>query len=695
MENREKNMKEKTYRSICQFCHTNCGIILHKNASGEISVEGDPDHPMNRGRLCSKAAAIPWIIKSKDRLKFPLKKTATGFKRISWDAALQFAAEKLEEIRNKWGPGGLARCGGAPVSYECRDGFLEFMGAFGSPNLTGAGNLCMVPRMTAFRAITGAMRPEPDYDNANLVIFWGINPFESERFSAYAAYNGLKQIMPRLKKRGAPILCIDPYRTKTAREADEWIPIRPGTDAALGLAMIHTIISEGLFDADFISNYVTGFTELKDHVEHFNPDWASKLTGIPADVIARLARTYATTKPATICEGNGLDMYTNGVDSVRTIAILIALTGNLDISGGNAFFPYAPQSMLPTKALPVQDRVWYERFSIFPETPFPAIKESILNREESRPRAMVVHHSNPVLVQANEKRNRQLFDELDFVMVTDIFPTATTELADLVLPATSDFESYGYRAYSSTKGGFFALGRPIFDPIGETRSVFNIEYELAQRMGFEHQYPFSDSASWVDFMVKPSGIDFQRLKDEQIVYATGPVEYRKHIDGGFNTASGKVEFYSMLFRSQGRDPLPNFHDPAGEPFNAEVSAATMFPLMASSYRPGQFVHTKLKNIAILSDTYPEPLIRLHPQDAATRGIEDGDRVEVVSPQDNAIFRSRITGDTQPGLVWIDFGWGNATDSKANINRLTNDSCFDPISGGTPNRLFQCEVKKVV
>jgi anaerobic selenocysteine-containing dehydrogenase len=688
-------MREKTYRSICQFCHTNCGIILHVNTNGEISVEGDPEHPVNRGRLCSKAAAIPRIINSKDRLHVPLKKTATGFKRISWDEALQFAAEKLGEIRSKYGPCSLVRCTGAPVSYQCRDGFLEFMGAFGSPNLSGAANLCMVPRMTAFKAVVGSTRPEPDYDNTEMVILWGTNPFESERFSAYAAYDGFKHIMPRLKKGGKPVLCIDPYHTKSAREADEWIPIHPGTDSALGLAMIHTIIHEGLYDKDFVAHYTIGFPELKMHIEAFTPEWAARITGIPAEAITQLAKKYATTKPAAIYEGNGLDMYTNGVDSVRTIAILIALTGNLDVSGGNVFFPYARQSLLPTTAIPVEKRVWYDTFPIFGEVPFTAVKESVLRDEDSRPRAMVVHHSNPVLVQANETRTRRLFEKLDFVMATDIFPTATTELADLVLPVASDFESYGYRAYSSAKGGFFALGRPVVGPVGESRAVFEIEYELAQRMGLDHQYPFSDAASWVAFMVKPSGVDFQRLKDEQIVYATGPVQYRKYADEGFDTASGKVELYSTLFGSKGQDPIPFFHNPAGEPLTPETPSSSVYPLTASSFRPGQFVHTKLKNIPELSNSYPEPLIHMHPHDAAERGIEEGDMVAVASPQGNAAFRAMLTRDTQPGLVWIDFGWGNATDGKANINLLTNDRYFDPVSGGTPNRLFRCEVKKAL
>jgi anaerobic selenocysteine-containing dehydrogenase len=528
------HMKDRVYRTLCQFCHTNCGLIVRRDERDTVFVEGDPDHPVNRGRCCAKAAAIPEIIRSKDRLQYPLRKTSTGFKRISWNEALALAAENLGEIRSKHGPTSLVRCMGAPVSYQCRDGFMEFMGAFGSPNFTGAGNLCMVPRMTAFLAVTGNIRAEPDYDTTKLVLFWATNPLASERFGAYSAYNGLTQIIPHLKQRGARIICIDPFRTATVRQADEWVRIHPGSDVALGLAMIHVIIQEGLYDKEFVAQHTSGFEELAEHVKPHNPKWAEGVTGIPKATIEGLAKTYAMTKPAAIYEGNGLDMYANGVDAVRTIATLIGLTGNLDVPGGNVFMPFARQSVLPTTPVPRERRVGYKRFPVFIEAPFPAVKEALLGDDESRPRAMIVHHSNPVLVQANQERTRHALQKLDFLMVCDIFPTATSEIADLILPITSDFESYGYRAYSSVGGGFLAMARPIAKPVGESRAVFEVEYELAERMGLHANYPFHDTKSWITFMIKPGGISFERLDAEQIVYATPPVQYRKYMAQGFN-----------------------------------------------------------------------------------------------------------------------------------------------------------------
>lgn len=686
-------MKGKTYRSICQFCHTNCGIIVHRRANGTTDVEGDPEHPMNRGRCCPKVAAIPEVIESEDRLKVPLRKTSKGLEEISWAKALDFAADRLGEIRDRFGPLSLVRCGGAPVSYQCRDGFLEFMGAFGSPNFTGAANLCMVPRMTAFKAITGGIRAEPDYDHTRLVLFWGCDPLTTERYGAYAAYNGMRQIIPRLKKRGTRMISIDPFRSRTAAQADEWVRIRPGGDVALGLAMIHVIIQESLYDRAFVEAHTSGFEALADHVQACDPAWAEALTGIPAKTIADLARTYATTKPATIYEGNGLDMVANGVDAVRTVAILIGLTGNLDVPGGNVFMPFAQQSSLPTKAVPREKRVGYGQFPLFMEVPFPAVKSALLGEAESRPRAMIVHHCNPALVQANEKRTRQALEKVDFLMVNDIFPTATAALADLVLPITSDFESYGYRAYASLEGGFLALARPVAPPAGQSRPVFEVEYELAKRMGLHREYPFQDTVGWLKHMIGPTGVSFERLVEEQIVYATPPVQYRKFEPGGFNTPSGKVEFYSTVFERKGYSPLPVYSEPAGEPLDAAVRSGKGFPLLGSTKRPGHFVHTKLRNIKALAKSYPDPLVWLHPQDASERSILEGSEVEVSSPRGQITLKAKLTEDTRPGHIWIDFGWGNPTDGKANVNVLVDDTHFDPVSGGTPHRLFECEVRK--
>jgi len=691
-------MSASTTRTLCQCCHNNCGLLVSKDGAGRLRVTGDPDHPMNRGWICSKAKANVLTLDAPDRLTEPLSRTRGGFEKISWDQALDMAADRLGEIREKHGPLALCRYAGAPVSYLARDGFLQFMGAYGSPNLTSIANLCMAPRMMAFKAVTGALRAEPDYANTDMVLFWGSDPVGVGRYSAYAAHDGIREIIPRLKERGVRLAVIDPFSSKTAKTCDLWLRPNPGTDAALGLAMIRVILEEGLYDRAFADSHIHGLEALRRRAAPCTTDWAQEITGVPAEDIASLARSYAGAKAAAIYEGNGLDMYAGGVDAVRTIASLIALTGNLDAPGGNALMPMPHPPVLPAAPAAftpdlIKRRIWHDRFPLPPQVPFPAIKESLLADEENRPRAMIVHHGNPVLIQANPARTAAALDKLDFLMVCDVFPTATSARADLILPMASSFESYGYRAYSSAQGGFFALARPVARPRGASRSVFEAEYELARRLGLEAGYPFKDARSWVDFMISPQNVSVARLEAEQIVFALPPVRYRKYLEEGFATPSGKAELASLWFESQGADPVPRYAPPAGEPLDREELAARGFPLLGSSRRPPQFTHTRFKNLPGLSKAYPEPLAYAHPDDAAKRNIAEGDPVQVFSPHGSIRLRARLSGDVAPGQVFVDFGWGNPSDAMASINDLTDDQRFDPYSGGTPNRLFPCELEK--
>lgn len=685
-------MPEKIFRSMCGFCHTNCGIKVCVNEGKIASIEGDPEHPANRGFLCPKAQALKPMLESEERLKFPLKKTKGGLVKVSWDEALDFAADKLARIKKVYGPKSLVHCHGAPVTYSARDGFVQFMGAYGSPNFTGAANLCAVPRIIACKDAFGG-RTEPDFEHSRLIILWASNPVNTTRFTAYSACDGFHRIFRRAKDRGAKVVVIDPVRSETVALADDWIQPNIGTDTALGLAMAHTIIDEGLYDKDFVEKWLLGFDKIKKHVEPLMPQWAEKITSVPADRIRELARLYAKTKGAVIVDGNGMDMHTNGVDMVRTICMLIALTGNIDKQGGNILLSIVPQNLLPTIETD-KKHMGMDDFPLFPQVPFPVFKELLLSEAPERPRAMIVHHSNPVLVQANQERTKQALKKLEFLMVLDIFPTATTEMADLVLPAAADLETVDYRTYSSTKGGFVAFREKVLEPRGEARSVFETEYALAKRMGIEQSYPFRNAEEWLNFVLKPARIIMDDLRRDHIVYATPAVIYRKYEKTGFATPSGKVECYSERFKTAGRQALPVFEYPKESPMTRPELLAK-YSLSATTRRPAEYVHTKLVNLPTTGRHYPDPVVKLHAIDAEKRGISQDDLVEVESPRGKIQMKSRITEEVRPGMVTIDFGWGNPTDKKASINILTPDNVWDPVSGGYPNRLFLCEVKKVI
>ncbi len=682
-------MSENVVRSLCGFCHANCGIKAHVQDGRVSRIEGDPDHPVNKGYLCPKAQALKPMLESSERLSYPLKKTKGGFARITWAEALDIAAEKLTTIKEKYGAETVVHCHGAPVTYGARDGFLQFMAAYGSPTHTGAANLCHVPRRIAFMDAFGG-RPEPDYENTKLAIFWGINPVNTTRYSSYAAYDGFHRIPSRLKEKGAAIIVIDPVRSESVALADEWVRPNIATDAALGLAMAHTIIGEALYDEAFVGKWVAGFSEIKKHVEPLTPEWAERITAVPAARIREIARLYAIADAATIVDGNGIDMHTTGEDMARVICLLIALTGNIDNPGGNVFFPFSAQATLPTKRV---DKKWIGRedFPLFPQAPFPVIKEAILKESPGRPRAMIVHHANPLLVQANQERTRQALEKLDFLMVIDVFPTATGEVADLVLPAAADLEAVDYRAYSSARGGFLALREKVVEPAGEAKSVFEIEYQLARRMGIEEGYPFTNAEEWIDFAVKPSQATITDLRRDHIVYTTPPMVYKKYEMGGFPTPSKVVQCYSDKHGKAGYGALPSFRSPE-ESLTSPLNASKEYTLLGTTRRIAEYVHTKLVNLPTPGRAYPDPLLSIHPADAAARGIREGNPVEVRSPRGRIQVSARISEDLTPGMIAIDFGWGNPTDRKANVNVLTSDAVWDPVSGGYPNRLFLCDVK---
>ena len=683
-------MAEKIIKSLCGFCHSNCGIIVRVQNGKITRIEGDPDNPVNRGYLCPKAQAIKPMLESEERLKSPLKKTSSGFIKISWDEALNLAAEKLTRISQAYGPESLVHCMGAPTTYCARDGFRQFMGAFGSPNFTGAANLCHVPRRVAFMDAFGG-RPEPDLENSRVIIFWGANPINTTRFTVHAACDGFQRVIPRAKQRGAKIVAIDPVRSETGALADDWVRLNIGTDTALGLAMAHVIIKEDLYNHPFVKDWLSAFGEIKRHVEPLTPEWAEKITAVPADQIRKLARIYATAEGAAIADGNGLDMHTNGVDMVRSICLLIALTGNIDKPGGNIFLSFVPQTPLPTVST-AKIPLGQGEFPLFPEVPFPAVKERLINQAADRPRAMIVHHANPALVQANRERTKQALEKLEFLMVVDIFPTATTELADLVLPAAADLEMVDYRAFSSTQGGFVTLREKVVEPAGSSRPVFEIEYELARKMGLDKVYPFQNAEEWLNFVLKPARITLDDLRRNQIIYSSPSVIYNKYQKSGFGTPSRKVECFSGRFKSANRGALPAFEYPKESAYT-RPDLAGKYPLSAATRRPAEYVHTRLVNLPTPGRLYPEPLVKINAIDAAKRGIQQNDAVEVESPRGKIRLKAKVTEEVGPGLVTIDFGWGNPTDNKASVNSLSPDDVWDPVSGGYPNRLFLCEIIK--
>lgn len=681
-------MKNGTFRSLCCLCHCSCGITVEIQDGRLRKFNGDPEHPANRGYLCPKAAAMEELSRAPDRLTMPLKRVGNTFQEISWEEAYDYAADRLSAILREHGPDGLMRCSGAPVSYDARDGFNYFMRLCGSANATGSSTYCMVPRVTAFQMMIGG-KPEPDLEQADLILLWGSNPKETNRMGAYCSFNGINHVLDRARSRGAKVIFIDPVKNKSVQPEDEWIQIFPGTDVVLGLAMLRHIINHSLYDQMFVEQYTLGFAELAAHVQPYTPEMAQEKTGIPAEVIVSLAERFARSPRATICEGNGLDMYCNTVYTVQTIAALLGITGRIDAPGGVVFLPFIPQA--PINNLSPANMALKYKYPLFRDVPFPAVKEALLSGAPDRPRAMIVHHANPALINANSTRTKEALQKLDFLLVDDIFMTATAEAADLVLPAKTGFETYGYKAYTSFQQCFLAFSQPLFEAPGQAKSVFEMEYEIAKRMGFADQYPFCDEISWINYALSPTGVTFDDLQREQIIFFDKPVVYKKYETSGFQTPSKKMELYSTRLEACGYSPLPLPLEGSGGPLTKNEQE---YPLLIINYRPGGFVHTKLHNLCATTARHSMPSIWVGHRDALRYGISPGDVVTVETPNGSGEFLAQMKELPRDGMIALEFGWGNPTDHGADLNRLTPDDCWDPISGGTSNRLFRGRIQTV-
>lgn len=702
-------------RSVCGNCHNNCGVIASVQDGVVIGIEGDPDHPFNKGAMCGKGQSFLDVLYSPDRLQYPMKRTGERgegkWERIEWDEALQTIADRLNEVKEKYGPEALIYCKGAPVQNIVPNAFQELFSRFGSPNSCGAGNLCFVPRAVALRSTYG-YRDEEDYNNTDLIINWGANPFASMRLGSYMCYEkkGFLSAVFDAKERGVPLIVIDPVYTETAAKADQWIPIRPATDGALGLAMINVIIGEDLYDHEFVEEWCEGFDELSAFAQEFTPTWAEGITGIPAAKIEELARLYATTKKAVIHEGNNFALHDNCVQAVRTIGILRAITGKVEAEGCSSCYPSVIGSPFPvelgghggmkTTVTVETPHINAKRYPML-AAGMPGAIEAIETGDPYTPRALFVYHGNPLVTQAGYERTRDALRKLDFIVVCDLFYTRTAaDLADIILPDATWLERFDYRTYPISTGGMIALRRPVVDPLHETRTSYAMERELADKMGLGEDYPWSTQEEFITYILGPSKCTVEQLMEDPI-FPIGTHEFGQQNTGalradgqpGFETATGKVMLVNKAFAKNGYPALPAYVPCAGTP-DGSPEVAEKFPLTGINRRNVHFVHSKYRGNVYVREHHQEPEVTLNPVDAQARGLADGDQATVSTPLGSSKFTLRVSERVMPTTAWVDGCWGNPDEAEGSeMNRLIDGTQLDEISQSPNIMSFLIEVGK--
>jgi anaerobic selenocysteine-containing dehydrogenase len=656
-----------------------------------VALRGDPENNFTRGFLCQKVSRYLDRVYHPERLAYPMKRIGPKgkghFQRISWDEALDSIAQRFAEIAaSADGPQAIL-----PFSYAGTMGKLQgssldrrFFHRLGASLLDRT--ICATAGAVGCDITLGtraALDPAAVV-HARYIINWGSNTSVTNMH--------LWALMYQARKAGARIITIDPFKSKTAARSDEWIPIRPGTDAALALGMMNVIWRDGLQDDDYLKRYCLGDDALRERaLKEYPPEKVAGITGIPAATIERLSREYATTPPAFIRVNYGLQRHYGGGMAVRTITCLPAVVGAWRHAGGGA--------MLSTSKLYPFNAERLERPDLIPpgtRTINMVQLGEALNGDLAPPpvRAIYVYNSNPVAVCPDQNRVRQglLRDDL-FCVVHEQFATDTVDYADIVLPATTQLEHFDI--HGSYGHLFVMVNEPAIAPLGEAKSNNDVFRLLARRLAFEPELFETTDAELAREALRPGtnpaafppraafdGIDLERLRAEGPIRLNLPENYAPFAQGGFGTPSGKCELYSARLAVQGLDPLPTYTPPHEDP-QTRPELAERFPLQLVSPPAPSFLNSTFVNQVELRRLAGEPTVEIHPRDAQRRGIQSGQWVRVFN--DRGAFRARaVVGETvkEGAVVTQGVWWNKYTSDGVNCNATTSSRLTDFGGGAT-------------
>lgn len=672
----------RVVRSVCPHdCPDACAMLAYVENGRIVRVAGDPDHPVTRGAICGKAAKYVERVYSPDRVLYPYRRIGPKgegrFARIGWDEALDLVATRLQEIAERYG-------GEAILPYS-------FAGTMGVANIAsmdrrffyrlGASQLARTICSAAGSAgyvytmgLRAGTDPEATAD-ARYIIAWGVN----------VASTNMHQMtfIQQARRKGAKLVVIDVHRNRTAAFADWFLHIHPGTDGALALGLMHVIIAERLYDADFIARRTVGFDALAERVAAYPPERVAAITGLAGDDIVCLAREYATTQPAFIRIGNGLQHHTNGGMAVRAITCLPALVGAWRYPAGGAIKSNHGYAQMNERARQRPDLLGGRQ----PRTISMNQLGWALLEADPPVRALFVYNSNPAVVAPDQTRVLQGLAREDlFTVVHEQLMTDTARFADVLLPATTHFEHTDL--YTSYWHLYVQLARPAIAPLGEAKSNVELFRLLAKRMGFDDPC-FNDDVDDIlrqalDHPANPwlRGVTWERLEREPWVRLNVPRDEAPLADLPLPTPSGKIELFSASLAEAGLDPLPDYV-PLPEGCDAQGRGDQRYPLLFITPPNHRFLNSTYANMPSNVRAEVRPTLDIHPQDAAQRGIDDGALVRVYNERGACQLYARVTEDVRPGVV-VSQGlwWGRYTPDGLGVNATTPQRLADMGGGAT-------------
>ncbi|AOK28646.1 MULTISPECIES: molybdopterin-containing oxidoreductase family protein [Burkholderia] len=683
-------------RAVCPHdCPDTCAMRVTVENGRAVKVTGDPDHAPTQGALCTKVSRYAERVHHPERLTVPLKRVGRKgegrFEPISWEAANELAAERLSEIARR-APEAIV-----PYSYAGTMGLIQgesiaqrFFNVLGASLLERT--ICSAAGAAGLQYTYGAsigMHVE-FYEESELILIWGANPIASNLHFWTRAQEA--------KRRGAQLIAIDPYRSLTAEKCHRHIALKPGTDGALALGMMHVLIGEELLDHDFIRDHTLGFDALKARAMSYSPERVAQICGITASEIIELARIYGRTRKASIRLNYGMQRARGGGNAVRAIASLPALTGAWRERAGGLLLSSAEWAPINHAALRRPDLLpgWPNKLPR--SINMNAIGDALLHPggEDFGPKieAIIVYNSNPVAVAPDSGKVGAGFAREDlFTIVLEHFKTDTADYADLVLPATSQLEHLDvHKSYGHT---YVMANLPSIEPVGEARPNTEIFRGIARRMGLDEPALYEDdetlaraSLHWNDPSLQSDWDTLKQARWIKLKLADAPFA-----NGGFRTPSGKCEFYSARLAQMGLDPVPDYLPPY-ESADGAPELAARYPLAMISPPARHFLNSTFVNVASLRSVEGEPYLDIHPADAIRRGIEEGDIVRIFNDRGSLQAKARVTERAREGLVvGLSIWWRKLAPDGRNANQVTSQALTDLGRGAT---FYDClvEVERV-
>ncbi|HLO04287.1 MAG TPA: molybdopterin oxidoreductase family protein [Symbiobacteriaceae bacterium] len=666
-------------KAVCPHdCWDTCSMLVHVKDGRVQRVMGNPDQPLTKGYLCVKVNHYEERVYSPDRILYPMRRTgpkgSRQFERITWAEALDEIYNRFTQIIAEHGAEAIL-----PYSYAGTIGLLQygsldrrFFHTLGASRL--ARTICATAGGEAILTVNGIKQgPDPEeMVNCKLIVAWGVNVVSSNPHQW--------PIIQEARRRGAKLVVIDPYRYKGAREADWHISPRPGTDTAFVMGVMHELIAQDWLDHAYIAEYTKGFDQLKEKVSDWTPEKAAAVTGIPAADIRAFAKLWWESRPAIVRVGYGLQRHTNGGMTVRSIAMLPALTGHWRDRGGGFLLSQSGSYDIPWSLL--------ERPDLMPE-PRPReinmiqIGQALTALNDPPVKALVVYNSNPASVAPNSSLVKQGFLREDlFTVVHEQLFTDTCEYADIILPATTQLEHtdlmYSYWHL------YLQLNEPAIEPLGEAVSNTELYRRLSQRFGFTDPACTESDESIIRTILANSkymqGITLERLRQEYIIKVNrAPAPFA---EGGFGTPSGKVEFYSEELARAGQEPVIDYM-PLAESVDGSPELAAKYPLNLISPAAHHFLNTTFANQPRMMKGQVVPLVYISEADATARGVVNGDWVRVFNGRGSVRLQAVVGDTTKPGtLVAPTIWWTRFSPDGQGINNLTSDRTADYGGGAT-------------